>query len=120
MEIKIDKAAAKTIVETCDALLRDDAKPTTSRRSGIQAQFHTTEDYYIERDLYLRYVAFVVNPERLKAGLAVISDSIAARCFDIIGNQTYRAKAAEACRPPTSDFGGTGSPKAGAIKELPT
>ncbi len=66
------------------------AAPAGSGVPWVEFSFKRTEEFYIERDIFLRYVAFEVNPERLKAGLAVISDSVAARCFDIIANRSYR------------------------------
>jgi hypothetical protein len=56
----------------------------------ISARFNTTEEYYAEQDMFLAYVAHKVNPARHNAGLPMIHESAARRCFDIIVNQTYR------------------------------
>lgn len=44
----------------------------------------TTEEYYINRDEFLRYIAFEVNPARLSAGLSEIREHEARECYRII------------------------------------
>jgi hypothetical protein len=44
----------------------------------------TSEEYYARRDDFMRYIAFEVNPARLKAGLSEIREHEARECFRII------------------------------------
>lgn len=44
----------------------------------------TTEEYYIKRDEFMRYIAFEVNPARLAAGLSEIREHEARECYRII------------------------------------
>ena len=43
-----------------------------------------TEQYYIDRDEFVRYIINEVNPERLKAGLKEVGHDEAVCCFRII------------------------------------
>lgn len=50
----------------------------------------TAEARFADKDSFIRYVAFKVNPARLKEGLACISDSHANVCYDLITDRRYR------------------------------
>lgn len=44
----------------------------------------TSEEYYIRRDNFVRYIDTEVNPARLKAGLSEIREHEARECFRIL------------------------------------
>lgn len=51
---------------------------------------NTSEAYFADRDLFLRYIESRVNPARKAEGLELISKAAATRCYDIIVNETHR------------------------------
>ena len=51
----------------------------------------TGEEYFADRDLFMRYVANHVQPARLKEGLAVLSERSCEVSYDIITSKRYRA-----------------------------
>lgn len=48
-----------------------------------------SEEYYIDRDDFIRYIIEEVNPARLKVGLSEIREHEARECFRIL-NDFYR------------------------------
>lgn len=50
----------------------------------------TGEAYFIDRDIFTRYVAEKVNPARVAEGLDRITSAAAYACYDIINSGRYR------------------------------
>ena len=52
----------------------------------------TAEAYFLDKDLFVNYIADKVNPARLAEGLAVISNWQANVCYDVLTSRRYLAK----------------------------
>jgi len=59
-------------------------KPIIEKTEKGVCSADTTEEYYIKRDEFMRYIAFEVNPARLAAGLSEIREHEARECYRII------------------------------------
>lgn len=50
----------------------------------------TAEAIFLDRDIFVNYIADKVNPARLKEGLACISMTAAGVCHDVLTSKRYR------------------------------
>ena len=62
-----------------------------ARMKQREGEALTGEEYFADRDLFMRYVANHVQPARLKEGLAVLSERSCEVSYDIITSKRYRA-----------------------------
>lgn len=49
----------------------------------------TSEEYFLDKDVFVNYIADKVNPARLQEGLACISNSHANVCYDVLTSGRY-------------------------------
>jgi hypothetical protein len=76
----------------CDPVQYFDIPPSTGPVTFHGPAFVplTGEAYFIDRDLFLRYVETDVNPARVAEGLDLVPNGAASHLFDVVTSGRYR------------------------------
>ncbi len=63
--------------------------PTQEELEYAARRAQSAEAYFHDKERFVNYIADKVNPARLKEGLAVISNTAANLCYDVIMQRRY-------------------------------